>query len=107
MPSTISRGDKWLDVAVNTAEGTTAAFDFQEWSGGTVHIPSGSSITSLTFYSSNTDGTFLPLYDSTGTAVTLTVAATRAYEMPSAIFSCGRLKMVGDAADTVGVTVKG
>jgi len=102
-------------IAVTTDISTTNPVGFESCAGGMVYIPSGSSITSLTFYISPSDESTaanrLPAYDdssmSTPAAVVLTVAAGRAYPIPSCLFGCGAFWMVGNAAGTVYVTLKG
>lgn len=95
------------DVSLTTALGTTPNFDFRKWAGGNIMIPAGSSITSLTFYSSLDDGNYVPLNDSTGSAVALTVAASGSYPIPDAVFGCSDIKIVSDAAGSVDMLFKG
>lgn len=95
------------DVSLTTSLSTTPTFDFRKWAGGNIMIPAGSSITSLTFYSSLDDGNYVPLYDSNATAVALTVAASGSYPVPDAVFGCSEIKIVANAAGTVDMLFKG
>lgn len=85
---------------------------FSEYSGGEIYVPTGSPITSLTFYvAPKFDGTYVAAYDSSSmaapAAIVLTVAAARAYPIPADLFGAGAILMVGNAAGTVYVTLKG
>lgn len=42
-------------VTLTNSSSTTPSINFSNYSGGTIHIPSGSSITGLTFYVSETN----------------------------------------------------
>lgn len=97
-----------LTIGLNTAIGTTEEIPFETASGGTLYIPAGSPITSLTFYAAPVrSGTYLPLYDKAAAAVTMTVSAGKCYELPGAVFGCLALKIITDAAGNVDLTVKG
>lgn len=93
-------------AAITAAVGTTADISYGGYSGGTIHIPTGSGLTSLTFHS-RTGGNNYALYDSTGSAVTLTVAADRSYPIPAACFGCELLRIVGNTTGNIIVTLKG
>ena len=70
-----------------TAAATTA-WPAGGFAGGVISVPGGSTITSLTFYHCDTEGgTYQPLHDSSGTAVTMTVAAGNSYVQPNDINS--------------------
>ena len=97
--------------SLNTAEGTTAEIAFEEYAGGTVFIPSGSSITQLTYYAAPCiGGTFLPAYDDTATtpvALSWTgLTAGRSYPIPAKLFSVGAIKIVTNASGTVYISRK-
>lgn len=101
-----------ISVAVTASSTTTGEVDFSEFAGGTVYVPSGSSITTLTFYvAPKIGGTYLAAYDdssmSSPAAVSLTVSAGNAYPIPSSIFGCGAMRMVGNTTGTVYLTFKG
>ena len=105
-------------VALTASVSTTPVFGFAKCIAGTVHIPSGSSITLLTWYSGYTAPAtasaaeaatvFTAAYDSAAipVAVTQTVAAGRSYPIPVALAGCRLLRVTGDAAGTVNFTWK-
>ena len=97
-----------IGIALDTALNTTEEIPFENITGGTIHIPAASPITSLTYNAAPASGgTYLPLYDKAVTAVTQTVAAGRCYELPTAVFGCGALKITVNAAGLVDLSVKG
>jgi len=98
--------------SVPTDIGATLAasevIDLRSFGGGMVHILSGVGLTTLTWYSCTTsDGTFLPVQDGVGTAVTSTVAPSQACMIPAACFASAFLKAVGNVAAVADVTLKG
>jgi hypothetical protein len=110
----------FFDLTASAA--TTPELNFEESAGGLIRIPTGSNITSLTFHAAcwadpSKSGagerqvipapTYSPLYDSTNTAVTRTVAANRAYALPPECFGAGGIKIVADAPGSVEISVKG
>lgn len=95
------------DVALTTSAGTTPAISIDGYASGEVYIPTGSSITTLTYHvAPSSAGTFIAAYDATPAAVTQTVAAARAYPIPSALFGAAMMKIVVNAAGTVSITTK-
>ena len=99
-------------VTVDTVLADCKAFPFSGYAGARVLIPSGSSITSLTFHESVTEsGTFVACYDDTATtpvALALTgVAASKSYPIPAKLYGARWLKMVGDADGVVDIVLKG
>lgn len=97
------------DVAIETGA-TTAAIDMRDSAGGTIDIPTtaGASITTLTYWQSHKkDGTFTPLYDKNGNAVAQTVAHTQSHPIHEAAFGCGFIKLYGNAAGVINVSLKG
>lgn len=107
-----------LTVALTADATTTPTIGFQKAVCGTIHIPSGSPITSLTWYSGYTAPAtaseaeaatvFLPAYDSAATpaAVTQTVAAGRSYPIPVALAGSRFLRCVVNSAGTAYITWK-
>lgn len=105
-------------VVLTTSSTTTPTISFQKQIAGTIHIPDGSSITLLTWYSGYTAPAtasaaeaatvFVAAYDSAATpaAVTQTVAAGRSYPIPVALAGSKYLRVTGDAAGTVYITWK-
>lgn len=89
-------------VTVATAVADSEERKQERFAGGIIEVPVGSSISSLTFYHSTLEGgTYLPLYDEYGAAVTMSVSAGSAYVQPSALNVCSHLKAVGNAAGTI------
>ena len=95
-------------VSCTTSATTTEQVPIGEMKQGTVFIPTGSLITSLTFHGAPTvDGTFLPLYDAAKAALAQTsLTAARAYQIPTAAFGAAAIKIVTDAAGDVDVSLK-
>ena len=106
------------DVTVGTdADGSGSdEILYGEFAGGQVHIPGGSTITSLTWLSTHKEGGdyeaaqhsvddgVTPL---TYVATVQTVAANKSYPIPPELFGAYGLKVVGDNAGTVHVSLKG
>jgi hypothetical protein len=95
-------------VHVDTVPADADEIDMSRLAGGSVSVPVGSALTSLTIYgATGVGGTYAALYDQDGNAVSLTVAASRHVELPSEVYACGSIKLVGDADGTVDLVLKG
>lgn len=95
------------EVAVGTAIGDSQAIGYGPFASGMVYVPAGSSLTTLTWHACETaDGTYLEAEDASSTAVTQTVAAGQAHPIPESLIGAQFLKITGNAAGTVGVTLK-
>lgn len=97
-----------LDVA--TSAGSCDVLPFGGYASGRIYVPAGSSLTTLTFYDAPyAEGTFVASYDDAGTpaAITLTVSAGKSYPIPAKLYGAGAIKIVGNAAGTVDVSLKG
>ena len=93
-------------VAVGTSVANSDEISYGEFSCGEVHIPAGSSITTLTWHvAQEAGGTYLPAQDATG-AVAQTVAHTKSFPIPEALKGARFLKAVGNAAGEIGVCLK-
>jgi hypothetical protein len=93
-------------VTVDTAVGVSTAIGYGDFEKGMVHVPAGSSLTTLTWHASNyINGTYLPVNNASG-AVTQTVSAGKAYPIPSDVIGAQFLKITGNAAGVVGVSLK-
>ncbi len=89
------------------ASATGNGFAFGSSSAGQVRIPSGSPITSLTWYSGDTrGGPWYPVQDGAGNGVTSTVAAGNSCLIPAACFACAFLLAVGNSAGTMNLDLK-
>ena len=94
-------------VAIGTDVANSDAIDFSSFTDGMVYVPAGSSLTTLTWHTCATiDGTYLAAEDASSAAVTQTVAASQAHPIPAALAGARFLKITGNAAGTVGVTLK-
>ena len=94
-------------VAVGTAVSGSDAIGYGPYASGMVFVPSGSTITTLTWHACGTeDGTYVAAEDASSNAVTQTVAASQAHPIPAALQGCRFIKATGNAAGTVGVSLK-
>ena len=76
--------------------------------GGRFQVPSGSSITSITWYDApEVGGAYVAAYDEFGVAITQTVSDAKSYEIPTSLAGSAAIKAVGDAAGTIVVYAKG
>ena len=93
--------------SLTTSATTTPEIDIEGFALGEVYVPAASPINTLTFHLAMQEGgTYLPAYDSAGAAVTLTVAAGRAYPLPATIFGGMWMRIVANAAGDVSISVK-
>jgi hypothetical protein len=94
-----------VDTSGNIANCTVISYG--DWAGGSVDVPAASSLTTLTWYKCSTrSGTYLPAYDGLGNAVTSAVGASESVPIPNTLFGAQYLKIVGNAAGTVTVSLK-
>jgi len=71
--------------------------DMRSMDGGRYGVPSGSSLTSVTWHESFDGGTtFVAAYDENGSAVVQTVAAARSYPIPYSLNASVMIKGVGN-----------
>jgi hypothetical protein len=104
----IERGNDQITVVVTTSQTTTPTIPYQGFSQGEVLVPSGTSITTLTWYVSNDDSTYYAAYDSAATpaAVTQSVGGGKGYPIPASLAGARYLRVKGDAAGTIYVSLK-
>jgi hypothetical protein len=96
-----------LPVTAHTTVADATQIEYESYAGGEVYIPTGSSLTLLTWHSSEKkDSTYIPAYDEDGVAVTQIVSAPGAYPIPTALFACAMLKIEGDAVGAVVLSLK-
>ena len=101
------RNDKKVILAVTTDEATSTLIDVHDMAGGSVEIPTGSSIVSLeVFATHDAGGTPVELYDQDGGGLTLTVGADGVYELPDAIFSVSYISLKGSHAGAATAVLK-
>ena len=97
-------------VSVATAVANSDPIPYEDSEFGTIHVPDGSSLTTLTFHTAEkTGGTYEPAYDDAATpaAVAITVAANQSHPIPSVLRGAGAHKITGNAAGTVILSLKG
>lgn len=97
-------------------DSTSPPIDFEDFSGGQIHIPSGSSITTLTWFTApaavdavsaeTKPGTFVAAQDSAGAAVTQTVSAAKSYPLPTVLFGAAYLQCRVNTNGSVDLTLK-
>lgn len=94
-------------VTIGTTVAASVAIDFSSSETGRVHIPAGSSLTTLNWYASLTDnGVYTQVRDGSNADVTSTVAAGFNYAFPAALIGARFVKIVGNAASVAGITMK-
>lgn len=102
--------------AITTNVATTPIVDKSGHPWGRIFIPSGSSITTLTFYDQPhakkgtepaSSDAYYTAKDAANAAVTLTVAAGCSYPFPEAIAASPNLRIVGDAAGSIIISLMG
>ncbi len=90
--------------AANSATG--GGFAYGGFAGGVVTVPTGSSLTLLTWYKSDDNVTYTPLDAGGGSATTTTVAAGYCYSIPLALFGAKYIAVQGNVAGTLLVSLK-
>ena len=92
-------------VTISDDKDNSTSIVFSGFRKGVINVPSGSSITSVTYWVADTeDGTYQQLY-SGGSAVSTTVAAGRSYALDSAIEGVAFLKLQSNAAGTAALHI--
>lgn len=97
-----TRNPTIVDVTVAATEGAAKAIPFLDYAGGILEVPSAAASGTMTFYVSDSeDGTFLPLerYNETS-AISVTITAGRAKELPPEVFSAHWIKFVMSAVNS-------
>jgi hypothetical protein len=94
-------------VTVATSAANSTEIEYSGFADGMVYIPTGSALTTLTWHTSATKGgTYLAAEDAASAAVTQTVAQTQAHPIPTALRGARFLKITGNDAGTVAITLK-
>lgn len=97
-------------VVVSDSISSSNVINYGDFERGMVHVPAGSSLTSLTWYSSvSENGTYLPAVNTMemGSGPTSQgVSGGNSCPIPSNLQGARFLKIVGNAAGVVGVTLK-
>lgn len=94
-------------VVVDQTLADSAAIDYRRYASGHFTVPTGSTITTLTWHSSHedVDASFTPAYTEANAAVTQTVAETRRYPIPAALAGAHYIKAAGNADGTITAVV--
>jgi len=95
-----------LDTATPPADATP--IDFRNFAGGGIKVASTIASTTFTWYGCDEiDGTYVPLYDSAGVALTTTLpgGAAAGGEIPPGCFGWSYLKISSNADDGESITV--
>lgn len=96
-------------ITIDTATiANSTAIDFRSYAGGAVYVAATIASVTLTWYGAPTrDDTFVPLYDSSGVALTTTLpgGAAAGAEIPAACFAWPFLKCLSNADDGETITV--
>lgn len=109
---TIQRSFETLEFAIASGATTSNGVDVSRLAGGVLFVPSAYiSNATLVFHACDTeDGTYLPLTDTAGDAVGLTITAGEAIEVPEQVFLCPFVKVVigavADQAETLTLAAK-
>lgn len=105
--------DSVVSAAITSSATTSYTFETGSISMCGVILPAGCTLSTLQVYVCHTkNGTYVPLYDNTNTAVYIggngsTLAASRAYPFPDECFPWPFMRLVGNGSDTVHVSLKG
>jgi len=104
--STISPQNMLLSsVTISDDKDNSTSIVFSGFRKGIINVPSGSSITAITYWVANSeDGTYQQLY-SGGSAVSTTVAHSKSYALDSAIEGAAFLKLQANAAGTAALHI--
>lgn len=105
---TVSRySDSINSVSVGTTVAASTAIQFGDFECGRIYVPADSALATLTWHASLAiDGTYLPARNESNVAITTTVVAGQTYPIPAALVGARFLKITGDVAGQVGVTLK-
>jgi hypothetical protein len=94
-------------VSVGTVAASSTAINYEDSNSGMVYVPVGSTITTLTWHASTSiNGAYLAADDAAGAALVQTVAAGQAHPIPAALSGARFIKITGDVAGVVGITMK-
>lgn len=103
----ITRLSDWKNLTVDISEDDdlTNAFDARPGAIYGLVVPSTFDGTTISFVVSHDDSTYQALYDTTNSLVSMTVAASRSYDLPTELASWQFWKIVTGSAQTTGDTV--
>lgn len=92
-------------VAIKT-DSTSPEIDISHAESGEISVPNGEAVVTLTYYTSQPSGTYFAAQDSSGAAVTQTVAQNKSYPIPVAVLGAGRIQIRGNVAGNLKVCLK-
>lgn len=92
-------------VALQT-DATSPEIDISHAASGEISIPHSATYVTLTYYIAAPSGTLYAAQDTSGSAVTQTVAADKSYPMPSVLFGAGKIQIRANAAGNIIVNLK-
>ncbi len=96
-----------ITVSDSGAIADSTEISFGEYQSGTVYVPAGSGLTSLTWHAAPVlGGTYLAAYNASG-AIDQTVQAGRCYPIPTDLKGSVGLKIAGNTDGSVDVSLKG
>jgi len=113
---------RWQKNIIGYTCATTATnsdeIPFELIASGLIFVPSGQTVATLTFWCApynlidepgrgTTKYTYVALYDSTLTAVTRSVSASKCIPFPDECFGAGGVRITGDVAATLDLSLKG
>lgn len=101
----INRTTKVQTLTIANGAATSDVFDMKDYAGGQIHMPAAWTAASIGFQiSSSSGGTFLPLYDNSGSIIEIDgPSADTAYQLPKDLFGAHYVKLWsqdGAGADT-------
>ena len=106
--ASMTRHSESLSLTLDSQIADTPEIPIADYASGEIFIPTGSTITSLPYHVAPAKGgTYLPAQDTSGSAVTQTVAATKAYPLPAVLFGARAMKIVTNADGAVILNLKG
>lgn len=86
-------------VTIANGAALSEAIDMTEQSAGNIYMPAAWTAASIGIQSCyDSGGTFLPLYDDSGTLVEATVAVDRCVKLPPEVFACRYIKLWSQTA---------
>lgn len=97
--SELRRGYNTATIAIANGETVSSAFDASQFASFGLVMPSAFTGATISFQVSADGVTYQALYDSTNTLVSVTVAASRSYDLPSTLAAWQSFKVVSASAE--------
>jgi hypothetical protein len=90
----INRGTTIKSLTIENGAAVSEAFDMAIHAGATILMPAAWTAANIGFkVCASSDGTFLPLYDDSGSIVEVSAAASKAFSAPAALFGASWVKL--------------